>query len=214
MLYLYLDESGDLGFDFVNKKPSVFFTVCVLAIKGHENDRALAKTVRATIRHRLLRHKSSAWPELKGSATDIGVKRSFYKKAKELDFKLYAVTLDKKKTYRYLSEDKSRIYNYLARMALEQVDFKDAAIRVIMTVDKSRARQAVAEFNRYVIGQIKALINPLIPLDIFHQDSAKTPNLQAVDLFAWGIFRKHEKQDGEWYGVFREKIREERLLLP
>ena len=24
MWYLYLDESGDLGFDFVNKKPSRF----------------------------------------------------------------------------------------------------------------------------------------------------------------------------------------------
>lgn len=47
MLYLYLDESGDLGFDFVNKKPSEHFTVCVLAIKGAENDRALSKAVRA-----------------------------------------------------------------------------------------------------------------------------------------------------------------------
>ncbi len=36
MLYLYLDESGDLGFDFINKKPSSFFTICVLAIRGHE----------------------------------------------------------------------------------------------------------------------------------------------------------------------------------
>ena len=25
LLYLYLDESRDLGFDFVNKKPSMFF---------------------------------------------------------------------------------------------------------------------------------------------------------------------------------------------
>ncbi len=27
MWNLYLDESGDLGFDFVNKKPSKFFTI-------------------------------------------------------------------------------------------------------------------------------------------------------------------------------------------
>lgn len=30
MWYLYLDESGDLGFDFVNKKPSKFFTVTII----------------------------------------------------------------------------------------------------------------------------------------------------------------------------------------
>lgn len=46
MLYLYLDESGDLGFDFVNKKPSKFFTVTILAIRGPENNRLLIKAVK------------------------------------------------------------------------------------------------------------------------------------------------------------------------
>ncbi len=36
MLYLYLDESGDLGFNFVNRKPSRDFTATVLAVKGNE----------------------------------------------------------------------------------------------------------------------------------------------------------------------------------
>lgn len=34
MWFLYLDESGDLGFDFVNKKPSKFFTIAILEIKS------------------------------------------------------------------------------------------------------------------------------------------------------------------------------------
>jgi hypothetical protein len=34
MIFLYLDESGDLGFDFVNKRPSKYFVVTVLAYKG------------------------------------------------------------------------------------------------------------------------------------------------------------------------------------
>ncbi|MBU1291133.1 DUF3800 domain-containing protein, partial [bacterium] len=34
MYYLYLDESGDLGFDLVNKNSSKFFTVCILLIKS------------------------------------------------------------------------------------------------------------------------------------------------------------------------------------
>ncbi len=29
MLYLYLDESGDLGFDFVNKKPTKHFVISI-----------------------------------------------------------------------------------------------------------------------------------------------------------------------------------------
>ncbi len=37
MWYLYRDESGDLGFDFVNKKPSGFFTLCILATSHRES---------------------------------------------------------------------------------------------------------------------------------------------------------------------------------
>jgi hypothetical protein len=45
MLFLYLDESGDLGFDFVNKKPSKFFVVTILAVKGYEENRKLINGV-------------------------------------------------------------------------------------------------------------------------------------------------------------------------
>jgi len=53
MLYLYLDESGDLGFDFINKKPGHFFTICVLSVRGRDNDRALAKSVKEAVRRKL-----------------------------------------------------------------------------------------------------------------------------------------------------------------
>ncbi len=53
MLYLYLDESGDLGFDFFGKKPSKFFTVTILTIKGVENNRALVTAAKKTIRRKL-----------------------------------------------------------------------------------------------------------------------------------------------------------------
>ena len=214
MLYLYLDESGDLGFDFVNKKPSAFFTICVLAIKGRENDRALANVVRAVIRRKLFPSANKGSPELKGSAASQEIKKYFYKKASHIDFKIYSVTLDKKRVYTHLAKDKERVYNYIARLTLERVDFKDAAVRVVMTVDKSKSRQGIFEFNNYIVSQLKAFLDPLVPLDIFHMNSHESPSLQAVDLFAWGIFRKYEKEDLEWFDVFKARIRSERLYLP
>ena len=53
MWYLYLDESGDLGFDFVNKKPSRFFTITILVIKGNIENRLLFNAVKKTLRRRL-----------------------------------------------------------------------------------------------------------------------------------------------------------------
>lgn len=214
MLYLYLDESGDLGFDFVNKKPSAFFTICVLAVKGRENDHTLTTLVRAVARRKLLRGAAKDLPELKGSSTTIGIKRFFYSKVRELDFKLYSVTLNKKRFYDRLIEDKERIYNYIARMTLERVDFRDAAVRVIMTVDRSKSKQEIFDFNNYIIGEIKASLDPLVPLNIFHVSSHESPGLQAVDMFAWGIFRKYELEDLEWFEVFKSKIRLDKLYLP
>ena len=34
MLYLYLDESGDLGFNFIAKEAVKLFTVTIVAIRG------------------------------------------------------------------------------------------------------------------------------------------------------------------------------------
>lgn len=211
MLYLYLDESGDLGFDFVNKKPSAFFTICALVIKGRDNDKALANAVKSIVRRKIFPKQRKDSPELKGSALPIGIKKYFFSKVRGVDFKLHAATLDKKKVCFSPIADKERIYNYLARMALERVDFRDAAVRVIMTVDKRAHRRGIAEFNDYILSQVKALLDPQVPLDIFHVHSHESPGLQAVDMFAWGFYRKYERGDREWYDVFREKTRCDRL---
>ncbi len=53
MFFLYLDESGDLGFDFVNKKPSRHFVITILVVQGHDDNRRLIKGAKKTIRRKL-----------------------------------------------------------------------------------------------------------------------------------------------------------------
>ena len=60
-------------------------------------------------------------------------------------------------------------------------------------------------------------LKSLLPVDskliIDHQMSQNNKGLQAVDLFAWGIFRKYETNDTTWYENFREKVIFEKLLI-
>jgi hypothetical protein len=42
--------------------------------------------------------------------------------------------------------------------------------------------------------------------DFYHHRSDENIGLQAADLFAWGIFRKYERDDRAWFDVFREKV--------
>lgn len=83
-----------------------------------------------------------------------------------------------------------------------------------MTVDKSKGKTEVQKFNHYILAHIKAALDPKIPLEIYHADSGQSPGLQAADMFAWGVFRKYEALDTNWYEVFRERITGERLWEP
>ncbi|MEW6586069.1 MAG: DUF3800 domain-containing protein [Nitrospirota bacterium] len=204
MLYLYLDESGDLGFDFFAKKPSKYFTVAILAIKEVEHNRALLKAVKKTIYRKMERRSSR---ELKGSHIHIGVKRYFYNLVSSLPFDIYALTLNKRRVYSELAQKKDRVYNFIARNVLDQVPFESASTRIQLIIDRSKNRREIGEFNDYIVSQLQGRLDPRVPLDIYHYTSHENLGLQAADLFSWGIYRKYEKNDREWFNIFREKVR-------
>lgn len=206
MWYLYLDESGDLGFDFVNKKPSDYFTICILATSSRESFVKIGKAIRKTIRNKLCVKKKNYQPEIKGRTTTIEVKKYFWKQIQDCKFGIYAITLNKRKVYERLTRQKERVYNFVARKVLDQIPFENASTRVQIVVDKSKAKPELSEFNKYIFRQLEGRINPQIPINIDHLSSKDAPQLQAADLFAWGLFRKYERRDREWFDVFKSKV--------
>jgi hypothetical protein len=213
MWYLYLDESGDLGFDFVNKQPSNYFTVCILATSSRESFLCLGRAIRKTLHRKLHKPKSNVNVELKASQTTFEVKEYFYRLVRKEQFGIYAVTLNKRRVYERLTREKSRVYNWIARQVLDLIPFEIARDRVQLVLDKSKGKREIKEFNSYIEGALQGRINPEIPLSIQHLDSQADKVLQAVDLFCWGIFRKYERRDTKWFEVFQEKIISEELYL-
>ncbi|HKZ58107.1 MAG TPA: DUF3800 domain-containing protein [Thermodesulfovibrionales bacterium] len=211
MLYLYLDESGDMGFDFFAKKPSKYFTVTVMLVHGMENRKKIAKAVKRTLQNKFPKQKR---PELKGSKQSIEVKKYFYRHIESVPFEIYALTLNKRRVYDYLSQKKDRVYNFIARKVLDVIPFANASVRVELVIDRSKSKKEIKEFDSYLIQQLSGRIEPRIPLDIDHHLSHEDLPIQAVDLFSWGIFRKYEKSDREWYDVFKGKIRYDDIYLP
>lgn len=213
MWFLYLDESGDLGFDFVNKKPSKFFTITIIAVKGAVANRLLINSVKNTLKRKL--HAGKNTIELKGSKTSIEIKKYFYEQCKNIDFGIYSLTLNKKRLYEYLAKDKERIYNYVARLVMDNIPFEKADTRIYLIVDKSKSRPETEEFNSYVMRELKGRLDPKVPVDIYHYLSHENMGVHAADMFCWGIYRKYEKRDEEWFNVFwKEKGRYISLYLP
>ena len=210
MQYLYLDESGDLGFDFITKKPSRFFTITVLTVNGHDEHKKLTKAVIKT-KVRMFGRDNA---ELKGSKTSFAVKQELFHNLREVNYGLYAITLNKVRVNKDLTFAKDRLYNYVANCLMQKVDLDITADRVNLVVDRSKSKKEVADFNGYIFDDLKGRIQPTTPLDINHQLSHETPGLQAVDMFAWGFFRKHERTDMEWYEIYKEKVKFETVYLP
>lgn len=214
MWQLYLDESGDLGFDFNVKSPTEHFTICILATSDRESFLRIGNAVKKTLSRKLGKPRNGALiHELKGTNTSLEVKNYFWRQVAECRFGIYAVTLNKRRVYEELTRDKDRVYNFIARQVLEQIPFEKADTAIQIVVDKSKSRKERVHFDRYILQQLQGRIDPAIPINIDHLVSHNTPQLQAVDLFTWGIFRKYEQQDTEWLEVFRGKVRyEERYL--
>ncbi len=211
MWYLYLDESGDLGFDFANKRPSLFFTVCILTTKSRKSFVALGRAVHKTLYRKLKKPKSANNVELKGTNTSLEVKKYFYRLVQNEQFEIYALSINKHWVKDEFINKKSRVYNYIARQVLDKIPFEKAEERVQLVLDKSKGKLGIDEFNSYIESHLKGRIDPRVPLSIKHLDSQAEKVLQAVDLFCWGIFRKYERNDTEWFDVFQEKVK---LIYP
>jgi hypothetical protein len=206
MWYLYLDESGDLGFDFEKKRPSNFFTICILATSSRDSFLKIGQAVRKTLRRKLNKPKTQKIYELKGTSTSLAIKKYFWQHVADCQFAIYAMTLNKRRVYKNFAQKKDRVYNFIARQVIDHIPFEKASSRIQIVVDKSKGKPEIADFNNYIFRQLEGRISPDIPVNIDHLSSLDDAVLQAVDLFVWGIFRKYERNDKEWYDVFREKI--------
>lgn len=216
MWYLYLDESGDLGFDFVNKRPSKYFTITIVVVKGNRENRLLLKAAQKTLKRKLnpRSKRKRLVSELKATKTTLEIKRYFYELIKELPLNIYSITLNKRRVFEYLIHNKSRIYNFIARNILDKIPFEDANLRISLIIDKSKSKPEILDFNNYIRRQLEAKIEPNVPLDIYHWNSKESGGLQAADLFSWGIFNKYERKKLEWYRIFKSKIRYDSIYLP
>lgn len=70
----------------------------------------------------------------------------------------------------------------------------------------SREMPNVKPFFSYALDHLKGRIDPRVNVSIFHRNSCEDKCLSAVDLFTWGIFRSHERNDRQWYECYQQKV--------
>ena len=101
---------------------------------------------------------------------------------------------------------KKKLYNFLARFLVEKLPLSAARRNVEMVVDRSKNKKEIKDFNQYLFNQMEALLPLNTTFYVSHLRSQESAGLQAADLFCWGVFRKYERGDEEWYDMFKDKV--------
>ncbi|MBI5152828.1 DUF3800 domain-containing protein [Candidatus Peregrinibacteria bacterium] len=212
MAYLFLDESGDLGFNFSKKKTShVFVITCLFT----QDKRPIEKIVKKT--HFELRRKYKKKFGILHCVKEKPITRvRLLKRLCEKDCGITIIYLNKKKVYTKLHDEKAVLYNYVTNILLDRICTK----KLISTQDHIHLVVSRRETNKFMNENFKSYINSRtkskrnIDISINIKTPAEEKSLQAADFISWSIFRKYEYGDDSYYRLIKNKIIEEAPLFP
>jgi hypothetical protein len=206
--YIFMDESGDLGF---GKRSSKWFIFTIAIVK---DKRSLERVVR------------KIWKPLKKSHQQLGELHAYHatavtktrmlQKLSELeDLKVLCIVLNKQKVYVDLQNQKNYLYNYTANILLDRLHKKgviDGEHDIELFIDRKDTKKSLREnFINYLDSAMSE--RKAGKLSISLHSSNENKSIQAVDFISWAIFRKYERGDFEYYELIKNKIEDERLLF-
>lgn len=211
MYYIFMDESGNLGFNFDKRGTTSYFLITFLFSRSK---RPIEKCVKKV--HLGLRKKYKKIGVLHAYIEEPVTKRRLLSLLAEKDCKIMTILLNKKKVYTKLQDEKPVLYNYVTNILLDRIFTKkliqsDDSIKIIAS-RKETNKFLNENFKSYLHSQLAA--NYKVKVSISVKTPAEQKALQAVDFVSWAIFRKYEYKDDTYYNLIRGKIVEENPLFP
>lgn len=209
MAYLYIDESGDLGF---SERSSRWFIFTIALV---QNKRQLEKIVSKTRKGLKKKHKNVN--ELHAyHANKITRRRILTLLANKNDLRIFSVILNKKKVHIDLQNQNNFLYNYTANILLDRLYSKKIVPNhetLKICIDRKDTKKGIRDnFINYLQTSLTEKRDGHV--DVILCASHEEKALQAVDFISWAVFRKYERNDYEYYEIIKDKIIEENLLFP
>lgn len=209
MAYIFLDESGDLGFKSSSSK-WFLFTIAIVS-----DSRSLERVIKRIWRPLKKKHKRLG--ELHAYHADAITRTRVLQRLSELeDLKVLTIILNKKKVYVDLQNQKNYLYNYTANILLDRLHSSGLlkiGEAIELYIDRKDTNKRLREnFVEYLNNAMLVRRDGVFRVTL--HASHENKSLQAVDFISWAIFRKYEHGDFEYYELIKSKIADERLLFP
>jgi hypothetical protein len=211
-MYLLMDESGCLGFDFSKKKTSKYFIVTCLFV---ESKRPFEKIIKKI--HSSLTKKDKKRSRVLHCYKEKPITRqSVFKMLNKKECSIMTIYLNKSKVYTRLQDEKHVLYNYVTNILLDRIFTKriiSVGDELILIASKRETNKFLnLNFSNYLDRKTKDKHG--INLSIQIKTPAEEKSLQIVDFISWAIFRKYEINDESYFSLIKRKIIEENPLFP
>jgi len=210
-MYIFLDESGGVGFSDGSSK----YLVIALVVT---RDRKELEYPIKRVRGRILKKKLRELPEIKASDSSPRIKKKVLEGLAKRNIEIHSIICNKSKVRSHLRRNKRALYNYICRLIVEPTVL-DMGGEINLIVDKRTKRRSIRRgFDIYLLEMIKKkqffmADDHKVNIKITHKESCNDRALQATDFIANAIFRKFEHQDTQYYDVIKEKITTEKRLF-
>lgn len=212
MAYIFLDESGDLGFNFKKKKTSKYFVIACMFVKDKKSVEKVIKNIFAkfskteTKNHNGVLHACKEKPLTRQKLLNLLNKK---------DISVISIYLNKSKVYTKLQDEKHVLYNYVANILIDRIYTKKliSIVEPIILIASRRETNKFLNQNfcNYLSNQVVG--NHKIKISIEIKTPKQEKCLQVVDFICWATFRKYEHKDETYSNLIKSKIVEESSLF-
>jgi len=209
MAYIFMDESGDLGFDLSKSATSKNFVITFLfAESEYHINRIVSKVFKSMPKKSFQKHCGA----LHCFKETEKVRLKLFNLLKERDdISIMVIKINKEKIYTRLGKEREVLYSYITNILLNRIHTKkliplDKPIHFIASKRDTNALSNY-KFHKYLEQ------NNELPLKISLKRPCDKKGLQIVDFVSWAIFRKEEHKDDSYYNIIKYLIVEENPLF-
>jgi hypothetical protein len=214
MKYVFIDESGDLGFNFNHQKTSRYFIITALLIdKKNSIEKLIKKIFRSFPKKERMSHSGILHAYKETSKTKFKLLKSFVEKNQGFIITIY---LDKKSFHlSKFHNDKHIFYNYITNTLLNRVYQRDppSLEEKIQIIASRRETNKFININFIKYISQKGLLYYKKEVEVLITTPSKEKTLQVVDMLCWAIFRKYEHGDDSYYSIIQSMIIDERSFF-
>ena len=203
MAYIYMDESGDLGFNDYELN-SKFFIITFLIANNEKEISNVMKNLYKWMEGKKVRRKKSAffhanqeWKASVKRALDLASRR---------DIKVVSLVLQKDIISWKDKENIHSLYNKAVWYLLEQCERRNYLTYKDKHYFIASRKETKRQLNENFISYLESSHSDLLDIDIIIDNPSQVKWLELVDPISFAIYQKYEYWDLELYSVIKNKI--------